>query len=54
MTFKNLLAILLVLSCVDAKQFGASAGDKSQKRGQIAPAVRWTASRNVQDGWFRR
>jgi hypothetical protein len=33
MTFKNLLAILLVLSCVDAKQFGTSAGDKYQKRG---------------------
>jgi hypothetical protein len=33
MTFKHLFAILLVSSCVDAKQFGTSAGDKSQKRG---------------------
>jgi hypothetical protein len=33
MTFENLFKILLVLSCVDAKQFGTSAGDKSQKRG---------------------
>lgn len=29
MRFKNLLAILLVFSCVDAKQFGTSAGDIS-------------------------
>jgi hypothetical protein len=33
MTFDNLFKILLVLSCEDAKQFGTSEGDKSQKRG---------------------
>lgn len=39
MTLKNLLAILLVLGCVDAKQFGTWAADKSQKRwDDITPA----------------
>ena len=40
MTFKNLLAILLVLSYVDAKQFGTSAGRQISKMGgQITPAL---------------
>jgi hypothetical protein len=31
LTFESLFKILLVLSCVDAKQFGTSEGDKSQQ-----------------------